>query len=69
MDLTEANRLQSAHPFLFLSRGGLMCNLYGGRDAILWRVCMVGATGMAISREPLSDEEVVVGVLAGETAM
>src|SRR5947209_16256353 len=45
------------------------CNLYCGRDSILWRVFMVSLGEVATSQEPLSDEEVVARVLAGETAM
>src|ERR1035441_1827040 len=55
--------------FSFLSRGGLICNLYCCRDSILWRVCMVNPAEVATSQEPLSDEEVVTRVLAGETGM
>src|SRR5207245_1630498 len=56
-------------PFLFVNRGSLICNLYGGRDSITWRVCMFSPTEVATSQEPLSDEEVVTRVLAGETGM
>src|SRR5207248_9358891 len=55
--------------FLFVNRGSLICNLYCHRDSIRWRVCMVSPTEVATSQEPLSDEEVVTRVLAGETGM
>ena len=57
------------HPFLFLSRGGLICNLYCCGDSILWRVCMVNPAEVATSQQSLTDEEVVARVLAGETGM
>src|SRR2546427_12969514 len=47
----------------------LICNLYCCRDSIMWGICMVSPAEVATSQEPLSDEEVVTRVLAGETAM
>jgi RNA polymerase sigma-70 factor, ECF subfamily len=47
----------------------LICNLIGCGDSILWKDFMVNPAEAAISQEPLSDEEVVTRVLAGETAM
>src|SRR6266853_2295755 len=69
IELAAADRLHGSNRSVHSRPRGVICNLYCCRDSILWRVCMVSPAEVATSREPLSDEEVVSRVLAGETAM
>jgi RNA polymerase sigma-70 factor (ECF subfamily) len=58
-----------ADEFVHRTAAIFICNVYYGRDSIRWRVCMATLTEAFTSQDPLSDEEVVARVLAGETSM
>ena len=57
------------HEFALEKCGDFICNLYCCRDSIIWRAGMAPLTETVTSQDPLSDDEVVARVLAGETSM
>src|SRR5215471_17641431 len=69
MEWARADRLQAWTLSRALSRSGFICNFYRRRDSIPMESCMASLTERLNAQDPVSDEEVVARVLAGETSL